>query len=359
MIGLHAQGRAVRRFPPQQLVPPPIAALRPGNVSPGAPVHDHMPDTRRQADGLVGGLLHEHGIAPAREAVGGDEHPGLAILQTRGHGLSAIAGKAGCVDGADTAHGQGGYSSLGRHRQEDPHRIAGADAKGTQCVGETVHVRGELAIAQRAYAAVLGLADDGRPVTAGGEMTIDAVGGEVDLAALEPARPRDATGGVEHARERTHPDDPQIVADRAPVPFRVLDRAGMECGQLVEPVSRHEPPEPATRGELRRRPPQNRLSHIHPLTAATLTHPRTPLSPPTTSSPPKSRGMTGRRLHRCNPALERASRGPADRPFSCFRHRRPRERRARARAPPAQSRPRRSFKGRVKTAVRYFRRRSP
>ena len=78
MIGLNGQGFALRRLGRHGLVPPDVAARRPGNVGAGSPVHDHVPDRGAFGDRLVGGSLHRDHVAAAGEGVGRDQHFGVA-----------------------------------------------------------------------------------------------------------------------------------------------------------------------------------------------------------------------------------------------------------------------------------------
>jgi hypothetical protein len=218
-----------------------------------------MLDAGRHGHRLVGGLLHAHGLTAAHEAVRGEQHLGLGVLQPRGDGLRAVAGEARRVHRADAGHGEHRDGGLGGHGQEDPDGIAGADAQSLQRIGEPVDLGVQLPERERAHAAVLGLADDGWLVATRGEVAIDAVGGEVQLAAEKPARPREPARHVEDLREGRRPRQAHVLADRAPVPLRVVDRSRVEGaeGVDVEAVTCHEAAETGAARELGSRTPQD------------------------------------------------------------------------------------------------------
>src|SRR5207245_6482 len=104
--------------------------------------------------------------------------------------------------------------------------------------------------------------DDRRLAAATGvEVAIDTVVGEIQPAVGEPARPRGAARGVEHAAERLREADAEILDHPAPVPLRVVHRAALELLQRVHAQAPHEPGDLRALDVLRGGPPNDLLAH--------------------------------------------------------------------------------------------------
>ncbi len=112
--------------------------------------HDHILHARTLRHRFVGGLLELHDLATALEAVRGDEHLRLAVLQTRGDRLRAEPREARRVDRGDAQDGERRDDRLRRHRQQNADAVAAAHAESRQRVRETVHLARELGVGQRA-----------------------------------------------------------------------------------------------------------------------------------------------------------------------------------------------------------------
>src|SRR5204862_179882 len=81
-VGVHGKRGALRRLALDGLVPPDIAAGRPRHVAVEALEHEKMLHRWRERRRLVGHFLHLDRLAAAWEAIGGDEHFGVAVLET-------------------------------------------------------------------------------------------------------------------------------------------------------------------------------------------------------------------------------------------------------------------------------------
>jgi len=266
MVGLDLQRGARVRCAGDRLVPPHVAPRRPRDLAAEPPVDDDALDARTRRHRLVGRLLHLHDLAAPIEAVGGDQHPGLAVLEPRGDGLGPEAREARRVDRADAHDGERGDGGLGRHRQEDADAVAGADAERLQRVGEPIDLRRQLRIGQRATRAVVALPDDrGLGAAPGIEVAIEAVVGEVQPAADEPARPRRAARGVEHAAERLREADAEVLDHAAPVPLGVVHRAALQLFQRADAQAAHEAGDLRALDVLGSGPPNDLFAHRGPM----------------------------------------------------------------------------------------------
>ena len=227
-----ASAGAVRGSFCRHLLPPHVAPLDPRHVAALAANDHHVAHGRRGVRGLVRGLLHAHDVAAALEAIGRDEDLRLAVLESRGHGLGAVAGEARRVDRADAGHGQGGDHRFRTHGQEDAHAVAGAHAEAAEPVGHARRLARQLRVRQGPRLAGVALPHQrGLGATTGLEVPVEAVHGEVELAALEPARPGDAARGVEHPAKWLRPPQGELVAHRSPVPLGILDRSALKLGE--------------------------------------------------------------------------------------------------------------------------------
>ena len=227
------------------LVPPEVAPGSPRNLAAEPPVDDHVLDRRAGGHRLVGGLLHRRHLAAAVEAVGGDQHLRLAVLKPRGDGPGAVAREARRVDSADPHDRERRDRCLRGHRQEDADAVALADAEALERVRQARDLARQLCVRQRARLAVVALPDDRRLSAAPGvDVAVDAVVGEVQQPALEPAWPGDPTAHVEDARVGPEPAQAQ---EHAPAQH-LLEALGVRCladevhagvrayGQAVHPL---------------------------------------------------------------------------------------------------------------------------
>ena len=187
-----------------ELVPAVVAAGRHRRVCPEPVPDDRVAHGRRAREGLVGHLLHRHRPAPARHCVGGEEGHGAGVVEPGGHRGRREAREDRDDDRADLADRVEAGDRLDRHRQEEADGVATAHAELEQGVCQPVRLGGELPVCHALDPAVLALPHDRWPV---GRMPVDAVLGQVQLAAAEPGRPLDAAGGVEDALVRPRPLD--------------------------------------------------------------------------------------------------------------------------------------------------------
>ena len=147
-------------------------------------------DGRSVAEGFIHAGLQRHDGAAAPSAIAGDHHFGLGVVDALAQGFGGKSAEDDAVRRADFRAGEHGDGQLRHHAHVDRHAVAFGDAQGTQRVGEAVHLALEHAVGEHAGIAGLTLPDDGGLIAARGvRVAIDAVVGDVQLAADEPFGP--------------------------------------------------------------------------------------------------------------------------------------------------------------------------
>ena len=172
------------------VVPPQVAALGPRRVDPGAAHHENVLYGLLPVDRLIDGLLERRRFPAPVLAVGGDHQLGLGILDAGRERRRREPGEDDGVQHAEACAGQHRHDGLGQHRHVDRDPIAGHQAEVGQRVGRLGHLRKQLGVGDLT-AVVLGLAlpADRHPVpVARLDVSVDAVVGDVELAADEPLR---------------------------------------------------------------------------------------------------------------------------------------------------------------------------
>ena len=217
------------------VVVPDVATLGHRHVAVDALDDDDLLDRRLAGDGDVGVGLGGRRLGAAVALVGAHEQLGAAVVDAGLEGLGAEAAEHHHVDGADARAGQHDDRQLGDHRQVEGDAVTLLDAVLLEDVGELADLVLELGVGDRARVAGVALEDDGGLVAlAGLDVTVDAVVGRVELAALEPL---DVGRGVEAPVERRVPvlrPDQRILGALGPVAFGVLDRPLVGCLVLAD-----------------------------------------------------------------------------------------------------------------------------
>ena len=185
---------------PDGVMPPHVAArghrdgvqeLRCG----GAVDHQHVLDGVVPGDGGIRVVLHRHGGAAAELPVGGDQQLGAGVLHPELERLGGETAEDQRVDGADAGHGQGDDHGFGDDRQVDDHAVALGDAQVQQGVGGLGDLALQFGVGDGAAVARLALEVQGHLVSASRRyMAVDAVVGDVELAAVEPGDVRSDAG---------------------------------------------------------------------------------------------------------------------------------------------------------------------
>ncbi|GAB3775843.1 hypothetical protein GCM10028867_13910 [Nocardioides pacificus] len=196
MLGVEGLAGVLRGRGVDDVVPPDVHAVVPGDVLAGAAYDEHVADVealgRGLGAGLVDGRLEGGGVAAPVAAVGGDDHLGLAVDQAGGERVGGEAAEDDRVGRADPGAGEHRDDRLGDHRQIDRDPVAGLDAQRGQRVGRAGDLALQVGIGERA-GVVGGLAD---PVqrdavaVAGLDVAVHAVVRRVEAPADEPLRER-------------------------------------------------------------------------------------------------------------------------------------------------------------------------
>ncbi|MCY1530879.1 hypothetical protein D9M68_660860 [compost metagenome] len=171
----------------QRLVVPEVAALQPVDLALGTLDHHHRRDVRAVVQRLVDVLLQRNVLAAANAFVGGDHGAAVGIEDAVTQGVRGEAAEYHRMHGADTRAGEHGVGRFGNHRHVDAHAVALFHATALEHVGQAGDMAVQLAIGDlRGFAGVVAFPDDGDLLAALLQVAVDAVVGDVQLAALEP-----------------------------------------------------------------------------------------------------------------------------------------------------------------------------
>ncbi len=127
-------------------------------------------------------------LAAAHALVGGDHRAGVAIGDAAGEAFGREAAEHHRMDRADPRAGEHRRRRFGDHRHVDHHPVAALDAALLQQVGEAAGLFVQLAIGERAaVAGLVGLEDQRGAVAMLGEVPVEAIDRQVELAVGVPA----------------------------------------------------------------------------------------------------------------------------------------------------------------------------
>ena len=155
MRGIERQWVEGLRVVADRVVPGDVAPIVPGNVGAQAAQHEYPLDGRRQLTGAIGDRLHVHLLAGAGKAVGGDQHASVGIAQAGGDRLRAKPREDRHRDRPELRAGVVGRHRLGRHRHEQPDRVAVGDPGVGERPGDPVGEPPQLGPAELAAFAAL------------------------------------------------------------------------------------------------------------------------------------------------------------------------------------------------------------
>ena len=129
------------------------------------------------------------------------------------------------MDRADPRTGEHRCRCIGHHRQVERHAVAASDAERRQDVRHPADAIVQRAIGDaRALAGFVAFPQDRDLVAPRRQMPVEAIGGHIDLAAVEPADPEIVRreGHVLHRIERPHPVE--LCGLIAPIGIGRIDR---------------------------------------------------------------------------------------------------------------------------------------
>jgi hypothetical protein len=120
-------------------------------------------------------------------AIGGDQCDGVAILNTVGKAVRREPAEHDGMDGADSGAGQQRHGGFDDHGQIDGNHVAFFDAALRQRIGKAADFLVQFLVGDMAGGVgVIAFPDDRGLVAAFGQMPVQAVGGHVQRAVLEP-----------------------------------------------------------------------------------------------------------------------------------------------------------------------------
>jgi hypothetical protein len=232
ILGVHGFGGAFGGRLVHELVVPEIAL---GDDVAGGVIpfdNDNVLDAGRVFEGFVGDGFEGDVFAGAQGRVGCDEQFAGGIIDPTGERIGAEPAEHDGMDGADAGAGQHGDGELGDHRQIDGDSIALLDAKRFEDIGELTNFAVELRIGEGAGIRLgFALPDDGGFIGTGGEVSIEAIGGDIELAVFEPGVTDMALGGIPGVLEGAggHFEPVECFGLFEPETVGILDRAVVHC----------------------------------------------------------------------------------------------------------------------------------
>ncbi len=225
VLGIHLLGRAVAAdvVLGHDVVPPAVATFDHLHVVPGALDDDGLFDGGTAAQGVVGIGLERNGLARADDRVGSDQHLGFAVLNARLERKGGESGKDHGVHGPDAGAGKHGNGQFRHHGQVQGHAVALFDAHFLQCVGKLADLGVQHLVGVDLHFLIrLPLPDDGGLVPAAVfQMLVQAVVGDIQLAALEPVDLRLVEIVIKNGVPRLEPVH-QLFRTLCPKAFRVF-----------------------------------------------------------------------------------------------------------------------------------------
>ncbi len=190
-------------------------------------------DRRALRERLVGGRLERYDASAANSLIGGDEHLRAGVLDPIPERRRREAAEDHIVNRTDARAREHRDGQFGDHRQVDRDSVALLDAVLLEHVGEAADLVVERLVRVDLAATLVAFPDECCLVaTPRGEVTVDAVVGDVCLAALEPLDLR----GVELPLEDLVPLLVPVevcLGLLGPEALRILDRAAIHGVVLV------------------------------------------------------------------------------------------------------------------------------
>ncbi len=188
VFGTHRAGRTIRRGGVHQRLDVHVPAIDPCGLIAGMLDHKaaHLFGTVQQR--LIGIGLERRLAAPARGGVRRYHHFRVTAVDPRRQRVRRKARKDNGVDRADARTGQHRIGRFGDHWQVDDDPIPAHDALRQKHIGHAAGFFVQFAIGDvlSRGVRVIWFPDDGGLVTACGQMTVDAIGRDIQNTILEP-----------------------------------------------------------------------------------------------------------------------------------------------------------------------------
>ena len=236
VLGVHRLRSTVLADFAQRFVVPEVTPFDPRDLALGTLDHHHGGDVRAVGQGLFHVLLQRDVLAAAHAFVGGDHRTAIGVVDTVAQGIRGEATEYHRVDRADSRAGQHGVGRFGDHRHVDADPVALLHAAALQHIGQAADVAVQLAVGDvGGLGRVVAFPDDRDLLAALFQVAVDAVVGDVELAALEPGRLALRQVAVVHRVPGLEPVE-EGLGLLAPEGFRVVYRLLVEAlvGIVVE-----------------------------------------------------------------------------------------------------------------------------
>ena len=228
VLGVERLGRALLVGGLEHGVPPEVAALLHRALGAGVLDDDDRLELVEAAHHLVDLLLDRRRLALAAGAVDGDQRLRLGELHALLDRLRREPAEHDVVGRPDARAGEHRHRHLGDHRQEDPDHVAGPDPALLERVRAALDVAVQVGVRDVALLALLAAPVERDAVAAAGlDVAVDAVVGDVQLAADEPLGER-GVRPVEHLVPLLRPVERLRLL--GPEPLRVAVRLLVDLG---------------------------------------------------------------------------------------------------------------------------------
>ncbi|MNC41636.1 hypothetical protein D3C75_904100 [compost metagenome] len=170
-------------------------------------------------------------LAAAHAGIGGDHQAAVGVEDAVAQGIRGEAAEYHRVHGADACAGEHGTGGFGDHRHVDAHPVALVHAQLLERIGQAADLLVQLAVAEvPGLGGIVALPDDRGLFAAPGQVAVEAVVGDVQLAALEPTGLPLAQVAMVHAAPGFEPVEEQARLF-GPEQLRLLD--GLPVQPLV------------------------------------------------------------------------------------------------------------------------------
>ena len=152
-------------------------------------IHKHTSNRWGALERFVGDRLQFEEVPLAVSTVGGNEHLRRGVVDAIGESVCWEAAKDHAMRSAQAGACEHGDRHFGDHRHVDGHAVALGDAERLQCIGGLLHLAQQVVVGDGAAVAWLADPVEGDLLaTTSGDMAIDTVLRNVELAVVEPLR---------------------------------------------------------------------------------------------------------------------------------------------------------------------------
>ena len=204
---------------------PHVAAIVPGDVAASALDHHHLLDAGGALQGLVGVGLHRHLAATAHPFVRSDDHVAFGVNDAVFQRIGREAAKHDGMDRADAGAGQHGDGGFRDHRHVNAYPVALLDAEAFQRIGEFADILMQLPVGDfLVFGRIVAFPDDGDLIATGGQMPVQTVFTDIQLAAFKPADVAFGEVPIQNLVPALGPGN-ELISLLGPKAFGVIDRA--------------------------------------------------------------------------------------------------------------------------------------